>query len=178
MATDWWGVEQPEWFILLKTDTPEGETPEYVKIGLDEFCGRFDLTPGKAKAEIRRCKLWNCGVHPARGFLKRPHEIGDDPFKIPLPEADRYAAIIEAEKAATTPPIQHPCLDPEHPFYAEELAVAVKAWEYAVSQKPTRSNFGRKIEAYLQRCEAGSNETVRLKTVCGIQKRGPRPSKK
>jgi len=179
MPTDRWGVEEPEWYKQLLASTPEGESPEYIKIGLDEFCGRFDLTPGKAKAEIRRCQLWNCGVHPFRNFrLRMPDEIGKDPFEIPLPEADRYAAIIKAEKAATVPPARHPCLDPGHPFYAQELALALGSWEYAVSQKPTSSNFKKKIESFLQRQQAGVNQINRIVTVCGINKRGPQPQKK
>ena len=126
MSTDWWGVEEPEWYKQLLASTPEGESPEYVKIGLDEFCGRFDLTPGKAKAEIRRCQLWNCGVHPFRNFparLRMPDEIGKDPFQIPLPEADRYAAIIEAEKQQEAPPPcnSSPYTNKKHHAYSGEL---------------------------------------------------------
>ena len=134
MATDLWGVDEPEWYRQLQASTPEGENPEYVKIGLDEFCGRFDLTPGTAKAEIRRCKLLNCGVSPLRVF-KMPHERGQDDFKIPLPEADRYAAIIAAEKQQSEPPQKKKHRNPDNPKSQHTLlqmiaVMAIKGYKY------------------------------------------------
>lgn len=176
MSTDWWGVEEPEWYRLLRANTPEGKIPEYVKIGLDEFCGRFDLTPGKAKSEIRRCQLWNCGVHPVRNFpvrFRKPDEIGKDPFEIPLPEADRYAAIIAAEKPIN--PIEHPLFDTTDNFHSKRLAIAVRAWEYARSKKPapTKSNFLKRVDSFLDSQGIEGNERARIREICNPSPRGP-----
>ena len=118
-------VDRPDWFIKLKNETPDDENPYYPMATLEEFCGRFDLATGKALSEIRRCKLWNCGKS-ARLFKK---DATDNPYLIPLPEFDRYAAIIAAEKQDAPPPL-HAILymDKRHLAFTSELEAAVSCW--------------------------------------------------
>lgn len=172
-------MDLPDWYDRLRQEQglQEHEGPKFEWLSLAEFCGRFDISKEKALYEIKRYKLWGCGPNLFNiGAIKAGRSL--DAYIVPEPEADRYAAILEAEKLATTPPIKHPCLDPGHPFFAKELALALEAWEYAVTQKPTATNFKQKIEAFLQHKDAGSNQLDRIKTVCGISKRGPSSKKK
>lgn len=167
-------VDQPDWLIKLESETPDVEHPFYPKATLEEFCGRFDLTTGKALSEIRRCKLWDCGK--SLHFFKK--DATDNPYLIPLPEFDRYAAIIEEENEVNQPPLTHPCLDPIDDFYSEELALAIRAWEYARSNRPTKSNFMVRIDAFLDKHGVGENQRDRIKTICSRHKRGPKPGNK
>lgn len=107
----------PAWYRELEQKRIENRGVFYESGTIEEFCGRFDLSYGKALAEIRRCKLWNFGIGKrcktidyediyARlkpGYVEKPKPVEIE--YLPLPEFDRYAEIIaaEREKAPSTP---------------------------------------------------------------------------
>jgi len=166
---------RPDWFQELKRNAPD-ERIYYPFATLDEFCGRFNLTTGKALSEIRRCKLWNCGKHSGKNFYaRREGRKEDETYYIHLPEFDRYAAIIAAEKPLE--PLTHPLFDESDDFHSKRLSLAVRAWEYARSAKPTKSNFSAKIDSFLDKQGIEGNERKRIKEICNPSPRGPKSKK-
>lgn len=137
----------PAWYQKLALATPDNETPHYETASLSEFCGRFNLTEGKALSEIRRCKLWRCGnetpvqINTAEIYARRRGEQipeKERPYTIPLPEFDRYAAIIEAEKRESEPSPTHLALhmNKRHPAFSSELEAAVSCWMAIFADAP------------------------------------------
>lgn len=116
-------------------------------------------------------------IVPLHSFKVSPAD-----FFITNEEKQRFEAenpnIIASEKQNTEqhPTHAHPCLDITHSFYSEELALAIRAWEYAVASKPTKSNFTVKIDSFLDKQNAGENQRERIKSVCNPFKRGPKPT--
>lgn len=94
---DWDYINTPEWYERLKKEQGCGQNqiPHYEEITLGEFCGRFNLTPEKASWEIKSRKLWGYDRYHSIS-LHGPMIPGE--YHLPEPEADRYAAILEAEK--------------------------------------------------------------------------------
>ena len=174
---DWDYNNTPEWYEKLKKEQGCGQNqiPHYEEITLSEFCGRFNLTPEKASWEIKSRKLWGYDRYYSHSF-HGPSIPGE--YHLPEPEADRYAAILEAEKLATTQPIKHPCLDSELEFHSKRLALALEAWEYAVSQKSIKKNFMQRIESYLKKHNVSDSDTARIKEICNPWPRGPKSSNK
>lgn len=121
----------PDWYQEIALATPDNSEPYYQTATLEEFCGRFDLTHGKALSEIRRCNLWGCGkpLFPLRGA---------NPYLVPLPAFDRYAAIIETEQQTTEPPRGHLDLymNKRHPAFTSELEAAVSCWQALFADAP------------------------------------------
>lgn len=97
------------------------ESSDIDYLTLEEFCGRFDLTEAKAKWEIRRCELQDCGY--SRYVLQYQFENGKGTYRItpdksgayliPESEADRYQVIIENEhsKPATPEQAEQPAIN-------------------------------------------------------------------
>lgn len=93
------------------TDTIQMRESGIDYLTLEEFCGRFDLTEAKAKWEVRRCELQDCGY--SRYVLqyqsengKLTHRITPDisgVYLIPESEADRYQTIIVSEHSKPEP---------------------------------------------------------------------------
>ncbi len=125
----------PEWFERLQQEQGlhGDEYPDYELITLAEFCGRFGLSENEALWKIKEYKLWGCGKPRIQGnpfgIMARVGMRGDV-YYIPLPEADRYAAILEAEKQQEEPPPCNstPYMNKKHAAYSVELEAAVSCW--------------------------------------------------
>lgn len=156
----------PSWFAEYFIDFQK--SPKDAAYTLEEFSGRFKHTTTDALYEIRRHKLFGCGEYHSTGKT----------YWIPIPEVDRYAAILEAEKLATSPPVKHPCLNSGLEFHSKRLALALEAWEYAISQKSIKKNFMQRIEAFLKKHNVSDSDTARIKEICNPWPRGPKSSNK
>lgn len=161
----------------MVSDAEKATTKKRKFFTLNEFQGKFGYTREEALYEIaeHNIKAWY-KVPGMRTLIPREwvsYNCADAQItSIPTEEVERYAAIIASRK----PPVSltHPCLDSSHPFYSEELALAIRSWEYAILNKPTKSNFSVKIDSFLDKQNAGENVRGRIKTVCNPFKRGPR----
>lgn len=141
------------------------------ELSLAEFAGKFGYTIEKALFEIKEhgIRADNWLEQDGVGF-----NVGQAKY-IPKAEVDRYA-LIKSEKPAE--PLEHPCLNTACAFYPKRLALAVNAWEYAVSKSgTTKSNFMKRIDSFLDsKCIEG-NERDRIREICNPWPRGPKSQK-
>ncbi|HIJ86581.1 MAG TPA: hypothetical protein HPP97_02725 [Desulfuromonadales bacterium] len=143
---------------------------------VDDFANKYQYSRRDALREIKRFfietgreEIWE---EVWRRTIGNPNYLQLSPQDIALYEKT-YST-----KQKVTSPQQHPCLNPEHTFYSEELSLALKAWEYAASKASGKTNYGAKVDAYLDKHNVGEKQRERIKSVCNPFKRGPRPASK
>lgn len=170
-------------------ETTERKT--VVSYTIEEFAGCFGYTLEKALYEIKKYNLFDPVPHINTQKIYESRRVGDvgsvrkEPDRpmiryVSEDTLEKYKAMIALEKTAleTQSTCGHPCLNPEHPLYSEELALALKAWEYATSKISSKANFMIRVDGYLNKHIVGEKQRERIKSVCNPFKRGPRPAYK
>lgn len=144
---------------------------------LDDFAGKYGYSHRTAVLEIKRILI---GTGREDVWERSKYTIDHPPkthrYVVLSPDdIEFYEKTLSKEKPVEA--LTHPCFDSTDIFHSKRLALAIRAWEYAKSKKPTKSNFSKKIDSFLDSHNVEGEERKRIREICNPFPRGPKSKK-